>query len=158
MEGRGKGLRGAAAAPAPASESPPLCPPLQRCGQRGALGRFWRGVRGITAREGEHDGRENLSETVFFCCCFFFLLLFLCGNPIYLFLVCTYTCIYLCLRGIYTHIFSSYENIAYRLLFPDVLFSVSFRHVCISAGRGTGTAVMLLSMCLNSSMEQLVCL
>lgn len=67
-------------------------------------------------------------------------------------------CIYLCLHGKYTHFFLSCENIAYRLLFPDVLFSVSFRHVCISAGRGTGTAVMLLSMCLNSSMEELVCL
>lgn len=41
----------------------------------------------------------------------------------------TYTC------NAYTH-FLSNENIACRLLLPDVLFSVSFRHICISAGRG----------------------
>lgn len=33
--------------------------------------------------------------------------------------------------------FLNCENIAYRLLFPDVLFSVSFGHIYISAGRET---------------------
>lgn len=47
--------------------------------------------------------------------------------------------------------FLNYENIAYRLLFPDVSFSVSFGHIYISAGRET--AVMWLNMYLNSSKE-----
>lgn len=47
--------------------------------------------------------------------------------------------IFLCIHGIYTH-FLSYENIAYRLLFPDVLFSGFFRHICISAGRGADSS------------------
>lgn len=52
----------------------------------------------------------------------------------------TYMNIYLCVHGMYTHTFLSCENVAGRLLLPDILFSVSFRHICISAGRGTDSS------------------
>lgn len=69
----------------------------------------------------------------------FFLLLVLRGNPIYLFLVRIYMYLSTCTQNMHTY-FLNYENIAYRLLFPDVLFSVSFGHIYISAGRETDSS------------------
>lgn len=58
-----------------------------------------------------------------------------------MFILCMYVhvCLSLYAWNIYTY-FLSHENIAYRLLFPDVLFSLSLRRICISAGRGTGSS------------------
>lgn len=67
----------------------------------------------------------------------FFLLLVLCGNPVNLFLVRIQVFAYT--QNMHAY-FLNYENVAYRRLFPDVFFSVSFGHIYISARRETDSS------------------
>lgn len=87
---------------------------------------------------------EKLSEIKCFSCSWF------CAETLYIYSLYVHVYFSAYTQNMHTY-FLNYENIAYRLRFPDVLFSVSFGHIYISAGRET--AVMWLDMYLNSSKE-----
>lgn len=76
---------------------------------------------------------EKLSEIKCFSYCWF------CVETLYVYSLYVHMYLSTCTQNMHTY-FLNYENVAYRLLFPDVLFSVSFGHIYISAGRETDSS------------------